>query len=123
MTNDRRAMYDGFRDKGEHSTEWVRITKYFLNLAFVGDRRVAKFPCKKCGNYKMLPQYDMQGHLAKDGFMPNYLAWHDHGEVEPPATTHESDENEDEDWIDDMIANIRREYDPDYREQLSLSKV
>jgi hypothetical protein len=37
----------------------------------------------------------MQGHLAKDGFMPNYFMWHDHGEVEPAATP-ESDEIEDE---------------------------
>jgi hypothetical protein len=41
----------------------------FLNLAFVGGRCVAKSLCKKCGTYKMLPRYDMQGHLAKDGFI------------------------------------------------------
>jgi hypothetical protein len=42
MADDRRVMYDGFNDKGGHSTEWVRITKGFLNLAFAGGRRVAK---------------------------------------------------------------------------------
>jgi hypothetical protein len=70
--------------------------------------------CKRCDNYKMLPQYDMQGHLAKDGFMRNYLVWHDHGEVEPSAAASKSDRNENEDRMDDMIPGIRREYDQDY---------
>jgi hypothetical protein len=69
MVGNPRVMYDRFSDKGGHSIEWVGITKNFLNLAFVGGRCVAKSLCKKCGNYKMLPQYDMQGHLAKHGFI------------------------------------------------------
>jgi hypothetical protein len=44
--------------------------------------------------------------------MPNYLMWHDHREVRP----FESDENEDEDQMDDMIADIGREYDLGSRE-------
>jgi hypothetical protein len=80
--NDRRVMYDGFSDKGGHSTEWAWITKDLLNLAFDRGRRVARCLCKKCGNYKRLPQYDMQSQLAKDEFMLNYLMWRDHGEVE-----------------------------------------
>jgi hypothetical protein len=123
MADDQRAMYDEFSDKGGHSTEWVQITKDLLNLAFACGCLVVKCPCKKCGNYKILPQYDMQGHLIKDGFMPNYLMWRDHEEVELPVASPEFDRNEDEDRIDDMIADIRREYDPCFGEWLPCSEV
>jgi hypothetical protein len=57
-------------------------------------------------------QDDIQLYLCKVGFMPNYLMWHDHREVWP----FESDGNEDEDQMDDMIADIGREYDLGSRE-------
>jgi hypothetical protein len=43
------------------------------------------------------------------GFIPNYLVWRNHGEVEPPAVGAESDGNEDEDRTDGMIDDIGRE--------------
>jgi hypothetical protein len=51
MAEDRRAMYDGFSEKGGHLTEQVQIIKNFLNQAFPGGRRVVKCPCKICRNY------------------------------------------------------------------------
>jgi hypothetical protein len=52
----------------------------------------------------------MSGHIAKHEFMPNYLVWHQHGEVQ--TTTHvESDGSDDEDRMNDMIADIGMEYD------------
>jgi hypothetical protein len=42
MTDDRRAMYDGFSNKSGHLAECVRIVKKFLNKAFADGRRVAK---------------------------------------------------------------------------------
>jgi hypothetical protein len=45
--------------------------------------------------------------------MLNYLVWCDHGEVQPAES---DDENEDEDQMDDMIADIGREYDIGYGE-------
>jgi hypothetical protein len=42
--------------------------------------------------------------------MSNYLVWCDHGEVELVVAP-ELDGNEDEDQMDDTIADIRREYD------------
>jgi hypothetical protein len=103
-------MYDGFSDTGKHSAEWVRITKEFLKLAFVGGHREASCPCSRCENRRMLPEYEMFGHLAKNGFMVNYLLWHQHGEVRP-AVADESDGNDDVDRMDDMIADIGRGYD------------
>jgi hypothetical protein len=38
----------------------------------------------------------MFGHLAKKGFMKNYLLWHRHGEVRP-MVANESDGNDDVD--------------------------
>jgi hypothetical protein len=108
MTNDRRTMYNRFSDKGAHSIERVQITNDFLNLAFAGGHHVAKLLRKKCWNYRFLSRDDIHLHLCKVGFMLNYLVWCEHREVQPAATT-ESDGNEDENQMDDMITNIGRE--------------
>jgi hypothetical protein len=42
--------------------------------------------------------------------MLNYLVWRDHGEVEPPVVGPESGRNEDDDRMDEMLADIGREY-------------
>jgi hypothetical protein len=81
MAEDRRAMYDRFSDNGAHSVEWFKITKNFMKLAFTGDRREVKCPCNRCRDIRMLYEYEMSGHIAKHGFMSNYLVWHQHGEV------------------------------------------
>jgi hypothetical protein len=75
MVDDRRMMYDRFSDKGAHSTHWFEIAMNFLKLAFASDRREAECPCKRCRNRRMLPEYEIFGHIAKHGFMPNYLVW------------------------------------------------
>jgi hypothetical protein len=41
--------------------------------------------------------------------MSNYLVWHQHGEVHP-SVVDESDGNDDEDRLDDMVADICRGY-------------
>jgi hypothetical protein len=66
-------MYDGFSDTGKHSAEWVRNTKEFLKLAFAGGHREERCPCSRCENRRMLSEYEMSAHLAKKGFMSNYL--------------------------------------------------
>jgi hypothetical protein len=60
----------------------------------------------------MLSVYEMFVHLAKKGFMSNYLLWHQHGEVQP-AVADESSENDDVDRMDDMVADIGGGYDPE----------
>jgi hypothetical protein len=109
MAEDRRAMYGRFSDKGAHSAEWFEIVKNFLKLAFADGRHEAKFSCIWCGNRRMLSEYEMSSHIAKHRFMQNYLVWHQHGEVHA-ATPAESDGRDDEDWMDDMIADIGIEY-------------
>jgi hypothetical protein len=53
--------------------------------------------------------------------MPNYLVWRDHGEAEELGA--ESDGSEDEDRMDEMIADIGREYDVVSGEPKELSEV
>jgi hypothetical protein len=88
-----------------------------LNQAFAGCRRVAKCPYTICRNYRFLNKDEVQVHLCQEEFMPNYLGWHDHGEVEPLVVDAESDGNEDDDWMDEMLADIGREYEVGSREQ------
>jgi hypothetical protein len=110
MAEDQRMMYNRFSDKGAHSTEWFEITNNFMKLVFTGDRREAKFSCNRCQNRRMLSEYEMSDHIAKHRFMPNYLVWHQHGEVQAAAPA-KSDGSDDEDRMDDMIADIGIEYD------------
>jgi hypothetical protein len=117
MADDRRVMYDGFSKKSGHSVEWVRIVKEFLKQAFAGCRHVAKCPCTICRNYRFLNQDEVQVHLCQEGFMPNYLVWRDHGEVEPLVIGAESDKNEDDDRMDEMLVDIGREYEVGSGEQ------
>jgi hypothetical protein len=58
----------------------------------------------------MLSEYEMSDHLAKKGFMSNYLLWHQHREVQP-VVADELDGNNDVDQMDDMVADIGRGYD------------
>jgi hypothetical protein len=91
MVEDRQSLYDKFSDKGAHSAKWFDVAKNFLKLAFAGERREAKCTCNRSRNRRMLCEYEMSGHTAKYGFMPNYLVWHQHGEVQVAAPA-ESDE-------------------------------
>jgi hypothetical protein len=103
-------MYDRFSDTSKHSAEWIQITKEFLKLAFPGGRHEASCQCSRCENRMMLSEYEMSGHLARKGFMANYLLWHQHGEVRH-AVADESDGNDDVNRMDDMVADIGRGYD------------
>jgi hypothetical protein len=58
----------------------------------------------------MLLEYEMSAHLAKKGYMWNYLLWYQHEEV-LPTVADELDRNDNVDRMDDMIANIERGYD------------
>jgi hypothetical protein len=110
MVDERRTMYDGFSDPNKHSAEWVWITKELSKLTFDGGRREVSCLCSRCENRRMLSEYEMFTHLAKKGFISNYPLWHQQGEVQL-AVAVESDENDDVDRIDDIVADIGRGYD------------
>jgi hypothetical protein len=77
--------------------------------SFYYGHREATCLCSKCENRRMLSEYEMSAHLAKKGFISNYLVWHQHGEVQPPVAD-KSDGNDDEDWMDYMVPDINRGY-------------
>jgi hypothetical protein len=110
MANDRQAMYDRFSDKGAHPVEWFDIAKNYLKPAFAGDRHEVKCMCNRCQNRRMLSESEMSDQIAKQGFMPSYMVWHQHEEAQAPVSD-ESDGSDDEDQMDDMIADIDMEYD------------
>jgi hypothetical protein len=58
----------------------------------------------------MLLKYEMSAHLAKKGFISNYPLLDQHEEVQH-AVASESDENNDVDLMDDIVADIGRGYD------------
>jgi hypothetical protein len=58
----------------------------------------------------MVSEYKTSDHITKHIFMSNYLVWHQHGEVQAAAPA-ESDGSDDEDRIDDIIADIGMKYD------------
>jgi hypothetical protein len=58
----------------------------------------------------MLSEYEMSAHIAKKGFMSNYLVWYQHGEMQP-LVADELDGYNDQDRMDDKEADIGRGYD------------
>jgi hypothetical protein len=70
----------------------------------------------------MLSEYEISDQIAKPGFMVNYLVWHQHGEVQA-TTANESYRNDDEDQMDDIIADIDKEYDLGSGDQHPPSEV
>jgi hypothetical protein len=64
----------------------------------------------------------MSSHIAKQRFMPNYLVWHQHGEVQV-LEIDESDGNDDEDRMDDITVDIAMKYDLGSGDQHPMSKV
>jgi hypothetical protein len=55
--------------------------------------------------------------------MSNYQVWRDHGEVEPPVVGAELNGNKDDDWMDEMVVDIGREYKVGSGEQGQLLEV
>jgi hypothetical protein len=113
MVDDRRkAMYDGFDSVNfSHSREWGEVAKDFVSRAFANNPSTVKCPCSICRNCWRQNLHNLQLHLLKNGFMPNYLVWYELGEVEDPVPDAAVvDEEEDVDRMDEMLADLRNEY-------------
>jgi hypothetical protein len=70
-----------------------------------------------------LNQDEVQVHLCQEVFMPNYLVWHDHREVELSVISAELDRNVDDDRMDEMLTDIGKEYEVGSGEQGEPSEV
>jgi hypothetical protein len=72
-----------------------------VDHVFSGGPRVVKCPCTKCQNFKYVIKAEkLEHHLCKNGFMPNYLVWRSHGEVEHNITESDRIDEEEEDLMD-----------------------
>ena len=77
-------MYTGWRSQSDYTMEWMNKTDAFLNSAF---GKAAKGHClvlcpySKCGNRRRVNKVEMDKHLVKNGFMPDYTRWVHHGEA------------------------------------------
>jgi hypothetical protein len=104
----RRAMHNGFNSETlGHSDAWVKVADEFMARAFAGEPRVAKCLCTMCRNLIQLDKFDLSIHICKYGFKPDYLVWHEHGEVDAPLG---SNTDKDVDKMEDMLDDIRHEY-------------
>jgi hypothetical protein len=92
MVEDRQVMYDGFSDKGAHSTKWFDAAKNFLNLAFAVDRREKKCSCNRCRNRRMLSEYEMSSRMKHEA---------------PEEDDSEEDEGEEEEGTEQGEASSR----------------
>ncbi|RLN43268.1 hypothetical protein C2845_PM01G42460 [Panicum miliaceum] len=105
---DRSWMYQGWKDNGCHSQDWVRNTNAFLDSAFSGVHSAEKSgvvcPCSDCRNRVRRRRAVMSMHLCKRGYMPGYTRWTEHGEppVSAPALEHPYSTA---DGLDEMLAD------------------
>ncbi|WVZ88532.1 hypothetical protein U9M48_035049 [Paspalum notatum var. saurae] len=122
---DRRAMYDGWRSDGAHSKEWAQIANAFLNHAFAGPARIVLCPCCECGNLIYHRKEQVQQHLCKNGFMPDYIVWSKHGEGrERPIERDSNNNNNNHDRIHEMLNDLGRQFDvgPEAEERSTIPK-
>ena len=122
MGDDRSAMYEGWNKDRAHSKEWHAVAQSFLQHAFsVAAGTVVPCPCKKCENRVCREKHEIEEHLCKRGFMPNYLVWRRHRELlsrrnvvpEHDAGHQDTTNNR----MDDMLNDLGRGIDFDVEEQ------
>ncbi|WVZ58669.1 hypothetical protein U9M48_008911 [Paspalum notatum var. saurae] len=105
-------MYDGWRSDGAHSKEWAQIANAFLNHAFAGPARVVLCPCSLCGNLDYHRKEQVQDHLCKHGFMPDYMVWSKHGEgTKRPIERDNNNSNNNHDRMHEMLNDLDRQFD------------
>jgi hypothetical protein len=90
-----------------HYDAWVKVADKFVAHTFARELCVAKCPSTRSRNLIRLDKFDLSIHICKHDFKPNYLVWHEHGEVDAPP---ESNTDEDVDRMEDMLDDIRHEY-------------
>jgi hypothetical protein len=93
MAEDRSWMYAGRTSRQTITPEWAEKATEFVERAFrrTPPGRSVPCPCTRCRNRRPRSKYDMQIHLARDGFQPNYTLWVHHGESRT-ATVKPSDD-------------------------------
>jgi hypothetical protein len=113
MRDDRSWMYDGWTSNGMPTQEWMVNTQAFVDHVFFlsPGGGLAKCPGNNCHNCSCQVKIDMECHLCKFGFMPNYERWYEHGESqeqEPYNLVDSFEENEDrmDAMMDDFLQQV-----------------
>ncbi|KAM0893013.1 hypothetical protein ACQ4PT_025374 [Festuca glaucescens] len=122
MSEDRRWMYEGWNN-GKPNINWVRKTDDFVNRAFSipnAERDGVLCPCLKCANYKKQNKREMSIHLFKNGFMPRYLVWIEHGERVNESPALDETFPEIDHW-DEMLTDVVNFHQPSAEEEAATA--
>ena len=113
-------MYEGWSKDGAHSKEWQEVAQSFLQHAFsVATGTVVPCPCKKCQNRVYCEKHEIEEHLCRRGFMPNYLVWRRHGELlsrRNVVPEQQADHRESTNMMDEMLNDLGMGIDFDIEE-------
>lgn len=122
MSEDRRWMYEGWNN-GKPNINWVRKTDDFVNRAFSipnAERDGVLCPCLKCANYKKQNKREMSIHLFKNGFMPRYLVWIEHGERVNESPALDETFPEIDHW-DEMLTDVVNFHQPSAEDEAATA--
>jgi hypothetical protein len=82
---DRERMYIGHIRRDDVAPKWITKTDAFLERAFgeaANGASLVPCPCSKCANRKRQTKKDMEEHILKNGFTPDYTQWIFHVEAQ-----------------------------------------
>jgi hypothetical protein len=112
-------MYDGWRNNGAHSREWVDNTNKFIEHAFsLSNTKIARCPCSKCRNGLSHDKKNVSIHICRFGYMPGYKVWVHHGEEVPENKLVAEDNVADENRMDEMLNDICPEFEAGFEDPL-----
>jgi hypothetical protein len=110
-------MYDGWRENGAQSREWVDRTNKFIKHAFsLSNTGIMRCPCNKCQNGLSHDKKKVSIHICRFNYMPSYEVWVHHGEEVPENELVAKDAMTDEDRMDEMLNAICPEFEEDFEE-------
>jgi hypothetical protein len=97
-------MYAGRPSRRRITPEWAEKATEFVERAFrrAPPGRDVPCPCARCRCRNRLPRskFDMQIHLGREGFMPDYTVWVHHGESRTATAKPSDDLPRDNDNLD-----------------------
>jgi hypothetical protein len=110
-------MYDGWRENGARSREWVDKTNKFIEHSFSpSNTRIVRCPCIKCQNGLSHKKKKVSIHICRFGYMPDYEVWVHHGEEVSENEPVAEDVVTDEDRMDEMLIAICPEFEADFED-------
>jgi hypothetical protein len=117
MGDDRKWMYDGWRNNGAHSREWVCNTNKFIEHAFsLSNTGIMTCPCSKCRNGLSHDKKNVSIYICRFSYMPGYEVWVHHGKEVLANELVAEDAMTDEDRMDEMLNAICTEFEANFED-------